>query len=92
MAIKGDEDCPLPSVGDEFVAMEVFYEGYTWFELDGFSKEVLFNPSYFSILPDVTADEIEDAEKEAIVPAPCLYGNEHLHPIFKNILNSFITH
>jgi hypothetical protein len=88
-------ECPI--VGDTLTVKDKYkspccngsHEVYDFEEYDLLKA---FDARCFAILPDADADEIEDAQKEAIVPAPSLYGNEHLHPIFQNILNSFISH
>ena len=97
---EGDENFPLPAVMDiDTVTVIEEGKGYTWYELERFGREFLYRADHFSILPEKDADEIADEEKEAIVPAPALYGHEHeheLHPVFKNIFQNIfpliITH
>jgi hypothetical protein len=92
---KGFEDIPLPVVTDvdEVTGIEEMY-GYKFYELKRFGKEPLYRADHFAIIPDADADEIEDAEKEAIVPSPepTVVHNSNLHPIFLNILNGYIAH
>lgn len=51
--------------------------------------QLIKNTDLTSELP---TEEIEITEKEVVETAPCLYGNEHVHPIFQNILHAFIKH
>jgi hypothetical protein len=51
--------------------------------------QLIKNPEQTSELP---TEENEPVEKEVIESTPCLYGNEHVHPVFQKILHAFITH
>jgi hypothetical protein len=78
--IVGDENVPFPAVMDiDTVTVIEQGKGYSWYELRRFGKEFLYRADHFAILPEKDAGEIEDAEKEVIIPAPALYGNEHTH-------------
>jgi hypothetical protein len=56
-----------PEVGDKLHVIEakVMY-GLLFYDLEGYS-EFLYDARYFATLPDDTADDMQEEEKEAIV-------------------------
>jgi hypothetical protein len=71
---------PRPEVGDiDIVTSELELNGDIYYSLQRFDYDLMYLAKLFAVLPDEDGDEIEDTEKEAIVPAPALYGNEHTH-------------
>jgi hypothetical protein len=77
----------VPVVGDEDVVIDTFLEGgHTYYSLQRFGLEKGFLTSFFSVLPDGDADEIDAVDKEAIVPNP----NAHVHPIMLSFLKPYI--
>lgn len=77
----------VPVIGDEDVVIDEFIEGgHAYYSLQRFGMEKGFLTSFFSVLPDGDADEIEAPEKEAIVPNP----NDHVHPTILIFLKPFI--
>jgi hypothetical protein len=65
------------AVGDEFnlickcVGYGVNDEKFNCYELEGIN-DVVFDIRNFAIMPEADADQIEDAEREAIVPSPVI--------------------
>lgn len=58
---------PVPVVGSEYeVCNTIQRYGMVWYELAGFIETEL-DARAFAILPGLTADEIDDIEKEGVV-------------------------
>lgn len=56
-----------PEVGDELTVLDIEEPlGRTFYDLDGY-PEFLYDSKFFAILPDTSADDMQEAEHEAIV-------------------------
>lgn len=64
--------CPGPVVGDidQVVAIGKDADIGDYYKLARFGERFGYSTWHFAILPDQSADEIEAAEQEAIVPKP----------------------
>lgn len=56
-----------PEVGDEITVLDIEEHcGRTFYDLEGY-PEFLYDSKFFAILPSPSADDMAEAEKEAIV-------------------------
>lgn len=65
-----DSDMPPPKmeVGDVFNVLDAYsYCGVSFYKLVEFGFDYGFDTKHFAVLPDQTADEMAEVEKEAIV-------------------------
>lgn len=64
----GCENYPRPEVGDKDTVIRVrpHWSGATYFTLVRFGDSIGFNTKHFATLPDASADEMAEVEKEAI--------------------------
>lgn len=59
---------PRPEVGDiDIVTVRVKRIGRKWYKLERFAQHWCYEVENFAILPDTSADEMSEAEKEGIV-------------------------
>jgi hypothetical protein len=62
------EPMPTPEVPDiDTVIDQVDRDFDTYYSLERFGMAYLYNVQWFAILPDQSADEMQEAEKEGIV-------------------------
>lgn len=64
------KNVPCPEVGDEDEVTGIAYHpttGCAFFFLLGYSDQYAFSCDHFATLPDTTADEMQEAEQEAIL-------------------------
>jgi hypothetical protein len=63
------KNAPRPEVGDIDIVTEVKEspEHYKFYSLERFGKDLFYWSELFAILPDTSADDMAEAEKEAIV-------------------------
>lgn len=66
---EGCENYPRPEVGDIDIVTLVrpHPSGSTYYSLQRFNSTIGYDTKHFATLPDLTADEMEEEEKEAIV-------------------------
>lgn len=58
----------MPDIGDECTVINDFMEnGKRYYSLAGYPKEFGYNAVCFAILPDQSADEMQEQEREGIV-------------------------
>lgn len=63
----GMENAPRPEVGDKDSVLMI-WEGFgsVYYILERFGRDNAYRTDHFATLPDSSADEMADAEKEAI--------------------------
>lgn len=67
-ASESAEGGPLPEFMGEYIILETHnYKGHTFYCLVEFGDFYLYHSDHFATLPDATADEMAEVEKEAIV-------------------------
>lgn len=65
---EGMENAPRPEVGDKDVVARVEEQYHrVYYILERFGIDKAYRSDHFATLPSQTADEMADAEKEAIV-------------------------
>lgn len=59
---------PSPEVGDQDIVIDETIEfGHIFYSLERFGLNACYRSDYFAILPDATADEMQEEEREAII-------------------------
>jgi hypothetical protein len=65
---QGMENAPRPEVGDEDLVLTIHRRCQkVYYILERFGKDKGYRTDHFATLPDSSADEMQEAEKEAIV-------------------------